>query len=302
MKKCVGRQATRRPKSCLEKIKHKKRELGSSSSQLHVASPIEQLQTQQYQPPMTYMQLLVGQQLHTPMCGPAHAEGSDYLTNHRKCAMQQLTYMKQQEIQELGLGNKMRFSKRSQRVMLILNMKAWLVGILGSYLSLENRGKDHGCSCRAEFGLINNVQNAKQEAKAVAAQLHGGVGLHDFGAWLPSMEIYAHAHKEIDAEAAQEKILALDDLGNVEPSELIADMDSQIAKAKEEALSRKEILNKVEKWMSACEEESWLKRLTFIKGYWKEPYLCISSFSKFALGEFSILGSELLTLYCCNLL
>ncbi|GMH00064.1 hypothetical protein Nepgr_001903 [Nepenthes gracilis] len=33
------------------------------------------------------------------------------------------------------------------------------------------------------------VENAKQEAKAVAAQLHGGVGLHDFGAWLPSMFI-----------------------------------------------------------------------------------------------------------------
>ncbi|GMH16248.1 hypothetical protein Nepgr_018089 [Nepenthes gracilis] len=115
-------------------------------------------------------------------------------------------------------------------------------------------------------------------------------------------EIYAHAHKEIDAEAAREKILALDDSGNVEPSKLIADMDSQIAKAKEEAISRKEILNKVEKWMSACEEGSWLKRLTFIKAYWKEPYLCISSFSKFALGEFSILGSELLTLYCCNLM
>ncbi|GMH05547.1 hypothetical protein Nepgr_007387 [Nepenthes gracilis] len=115
-------------------------------------------------------------------------------------------------------------------------------------------------------------------------------------------EIYAHAHKEIDAEAAREKILALDDSGNVEPSELIVDMDSQIAKAKEEALSRKEILNKVEKWMSACEEESWLKRLTFIKGYWKEPYFCISSSSTFALGEFSIIGSELLALYCCNLM
>ncbi|GMH13587.1 hypothetical protein Nepgr_015428 [Nepenthes gracilis] len=33
------------------------------------------------------------------------------------------------------------------------------------------------------------VENAKQEAKAVAAQLHGGVGLHDFGAWLPSMAL-----------------------------------------------------------------------------------------------------------------
>ncbi|XP_044473594.1 65-kDa microtubule-associated protein 1-like [Mangifera indica] len=72
-------------------------------------------------------------------------------------------------------------------------------------------------------------------------------------------EIYARAHIEIDPVAAREKILALIDSGNVEPAELLADMDGQIAKAKDEALSRKDILDKVEKWMSACEEESWLE-------------------------------------------
>ncbi|KAL1556242.1 65-kDa microtubule-associated protein 1-like [Salvia divinorum] len=72
-------------------------------------------------------------------------------------------------------------------------------------------------------------------------------------------EIFSHAHVEIDGEAAREKILSLIDSGNVEPIELLADMDNQILKAKEEALSRKEILDKVEKWMSACEEESWLE-------------------------------------------
>lgn len=72
-------------------------------------------------------------------------------------------------------------------------------------------------------------------------------------------EIFANAHVEIDPDAAREKILALIDSGNIEPTELLADMDNQIAKAKEEALSRKDILDKVEKWMSACEEESWLE-------------------------------------------
>ncbi|KAL3851172.1 hypothetical protein ACJIZ3_013054 [Penstemon smallii] len=72
-------------------------------------------------------------------------------------------------------------------------------------------------------------------------------------------EIFARAHIEIDAEAAREKILSLIDSGNVEPAELLADMDNQIVNAKEEALSRKDILDKVEKWMSACEEESWLE-------------------------------------------
>jgi hypothetical protein len=71
-------------------------------------------------------------------------------------------------------------------------------------------------------------------------------------------EIFSHAHIEIDPEAAREKIMALIDSGNVEPTELLTDMDNQIANAKEEALSRRDILDKVEKWMSACEEESWL--------------------------------------------
>lgn len=72
-------------------------------------------------------------------------------------------------------------------------------------------------------------------------------------------DIYARAHIEIDTEAAREKIMALIDSGNVDPAELLADMDNQIVNAKEEAHSRKEILEKVEKWMAACEEESWLE-------------------------------------------
>ncbi|MFS7916469.1 putative microtubule-associated protein, MAP65/Ase1/PRC1 [Helianthus anomalus] len=72
-------------------------------------------------------------------------------------------------------------------------------------------------------------------------------------------EIFAHAHIEIDMKTAREKIVAMIESRNVEPSEMLADMDAQIAKAKEEALSRKDILDKVDNWMSACEEESWLE-------------------------------------------
>ena len=72
-------------------------------------------------------------------------------------------------------------------------------------------------------------------------------------------EIYARAHIEIKPEVVRERIMSLIDAGNTEPAELLAEMDSQIAKAKEEAFSRKEILDRVEKWMSACEEESWLE-------------------------------------------
>lgn len=72
-------------------------------------------------------------------------------------------------------------------------------------------------------------------------------------------DIYAGAHIVLDTAAAHDKIFELIESGNMEPTELIADMDSKILKAKEEALSRKEILDKVERWISACEEESWLE-------------------------------------------
>ncbi|KAJ3694641.1 hypothetical protein LUZ60_000018 [Juncus effusus] len=72
-------------------------------------------------------------------------------------------------------------------------------------------------------------------------------------------DIYTNAHVIIDSKSAREKLMIIIDGGNVEPSELIADMDDQIVRAKEEALSRKDILDKVERWMSACDEESWLE-------------------------------------------
>ncbi|PHU22585.1 65-kDa microtubule-associated protein 1 [Capsicum chinense] len=46
-------------------------------------------------------------------------------------------------------------------------------------------------------------------------------------------EISACALIEIDSEAAQHKILALIDSGNIEPAELLADMGNQIVKAKD---------------------------------------------------------------------
>lgn len=41
-------------------------------------------------------------------------------------------------------------------------------------------------------------------------------------------------------------------------SDLLGSMDDQITKAKEQALSRKDILDRVEKWKFASEEEQWL--------------------------------------------
>uniref|UniRef100_A0ACD5UG59 Uncharacterized protein n=1 Tax=Avena sativa TaxID=4498 RepID=A0ACD5UG59_AVESA len=72
-------------------------------------------------------------------------------------------------------------------------------------------------------------------------------------------DIYAQAHIAIDTSAARDRILSVIDSSMFEPSELLADMENQILKAKGEALSRKDILEKVDRWMLACEEESWLE-------------------------------------------
>jgi len=53
--------------------------------------------------------------------------------------------------------------------------------------------------------------------------------------------------------------------GNVDLSDLLSSMDDQIAKAKEQALSRKDILDKVEKWRYAIEEEKWLEEYERVK-------------------------------------
>ena len=47
--------------------------------------------------------------------------------------------------------------------------------------------------------------------------------------------------------------------GAVDAATILEHIELQIAKVKEEAFSRKEILEKVEKWLTACDEECWLE-------------------------------------------
>ncbi|CAL9116354.1 unnamed protein product [Musa textilis] len=42
-------------------------------------------------------------------------------------------------------------------------------------------------------------------------------------------------------------------------ADLLVIMEKHISQAKEEARSRKDIMEKVEKWMASCEEEQWLE-------------------------------------------
>ncbi|KAI7735883.1 hypothetical protein M8C21_018950 [Ambrosia artemisiifolia] len=45
----------------------------------------------------------------------------------------------------------------------------------------------------------------------------------------------------------------------VDPSELLAKIEAQISEVSNEALSRKEIMDRIDRWLSACEEENWLE-------------------------------------------
>ncbi|XP_022769687.1 65-kDa microtubule-associated protein 4 [Durio zibethinus] len=47
--------------------------------------------------------------------------------------------------------------------------------------------------------------------------------------------------------------------GAIDPLYLLEQIDLHISKVREEAFSRKDILEKVEKWLAACEEEGWLE-------------------------------------------
>ncbi|KAL6620243.1 hypothetical protein ACP70R_035382 [Stipagrostis hirtigluma subsp. patula] len=71
-------------------------------------------------------------------------------------------------------------------------------------------------------------------------------------------EIYRSVHMDIDSDSERRILNDLIDSGRVDLSELLIGMDNRITEAKERALSRKDILEKVEKWTLASEEETWL--------------------------------------------
>lgn len=71
-------------------------------------------------------------------------------------------------------------------------------------------------------------------------------------------EIYKGVHVDFDTDAVRKTLINSIDSGNVDLSDMLSCMDDKIKQAKEEAQSRKDILDKVEKWKHASEEENWL--------------------------------------------
>ncbi|KAK4795640.1 hypothetical protein SAY86_027966 [Trapa natans] len=72
-------------------------------------------------------------------------------------------------------------------------------------------------------------------------------------------EICRKTHLIADANTAIEYAVEAIESGGADPTCILEQIELEIAKVKEEALCRKELLEKIEKWLAACEEESWLE-------------------------------------------
>lgn len=72
-------------------------------------------------------------------------------------------------------------------------------------------------------------------------------------------EICRKTHMIPEADSALDYVIEAMESGAVDASCVLEQIELQVAKVKEEAFSRKEILEKVDKWLAACEEESWLE-------------------------------------------
>ncbi|XP_051132439.1 65-kDa microtubule-associated protein 3 isoform X2 [Andrographis paniculata] len=71
-------------------------------------------------------------------------------------------------------------------------------------------------------------------------------------------EICRDAHMVVEELGEHLSVESMES-GAISPSDLLEQLELQISKVKMEALSRKEILEKVQKWLAACEEECWLE-------------------------------------------
>ncbi|XP_030928375.1 65-kDa microtubule-associated protein 3 [Quercus lobata] len=72
-------------------------------------------------------------------------------------------------------------------------------------------------------------------------------------------EICRRIHMVTETLSIMEDSVEAMESGAVDPMYLLEQIELQISSVKDEALCRKEILEKVEKWLAACQEESWLE-------------------------------------------
>ncbi|KAK3150988.1 hypothetical protein QOZ80_3AG0240200 [Eleusine coracana subsp. coracana] len=106
---------------------------------------------------------------------------------------------------------------------------------------------------------LETIQETEEEVEMLTKQKASRMKELVLKKRLELEDICRHAHMEPDMSTAPEKIVALIDSGLVDPCELLSSIEVQITKANEESLTRKDIMERVDKWLSACDEETWLE-------------------------------------------
>ncbi|XP_062210500.1 65-kDa microtubule-associated protein 6-like [Phragmites australis] len=106
---------------------------------------------------------------------------------------------------------------------------------------------------------LETIQETEEEVERLTIQKASRMKELVLKKRLELEDICRNAHMEPDVSTAPEKIIALIDSGLVDPCELLFSIEAQIAKANEESLTRKDIMERVDKWLSACDEETWLE-------------------------------------------
>ncbi|RAL47873.1 hypothetical protein DM860_011458 [Cuscuta australis] len=81
-------------------------------------------------------------------------------------------------------------------------------------------------------------------------------------------DICYKTHMDPDPSTAGDKSSAMIDSGLVDPCVLLTNIEAQINMAKHESLSRREIMDRIERWLSACEEETWLEDFNLNKNHY----------------------------------
>ncbi|KAG7569677.1 hypothetical protein ISN45_Aa04g023680 [Arabidopsis thaliana x Arabidopsis arenosa] len=105
---------------------------------------------------------------------------------------------------------------------------------------------------------LDIVREAEDEVKRLNALKSSKMKELVFKRQCELEEICRGNHMDINSDAARKSLVDLIESGDGDLSDILASIDGQIEKAREEALSRKEILDKVDKWRHAKEEEAWL--------------------------------------------
>nr|AGT15900.1 hypothetical protein SHCRBa_121_B20_F_50 [Saccharum hybrid cultivar R570] len=106
---------------------------------------------------------------------------------------------------------------------------------------------------------LKTIQETEEEVERLTIQKASRMKELVLKKRLELEDICRNAHMEPDMSTAPEKIIALIDSGLVDPCEVLSSIEVQIAKANEDSLTRKDIMERVDKWLSACDEETWLE-------------------------------------------